>query len=126
MPYVESFLPKVEISTGNSVFILSGGGYGMVVFGNEGTQWVPLFYDLGISVFVVKNSLPKGDKKRTLNDVETTMEILKAQALELKVNWDDAGAMESSVMGISRHRWQRLLMKRSIRHFRFYFIPLSR
>ena len=98
-PYVQVFLPEKSKATGRGVMIFPGGGYGMVAFGHEGTRWAPFFNEQGIAVFVVKYSLPKGDRNRTLKDVTTTMDIIKSHSSTWNLNLDEIGVMGFSAGG---------------------------
>lgn len=99
VPTVEVFLPEKTKSTGKGILIFPGGGYGMVAYQHEGTSWASFFNEQGIAVFVVKYSLPKGDRNRTLTDVTSAMNIIKNKASEWKLNLDDIGVMGFSAGG---------------------------
>lgn len=99
VPYVQVFLPEKRKATGRGIMIFPGGGYGMVAFGHEGTRWAPFFKEQGITVFVVKYSLPKGDRNRTFKDVITAMNIIKSHASNWNLNLKDVGVMGFSAGG---------------------------
>lgn len=98
-PYLEVFLPEKTKANGRGLFIFPGGGYGMVVYGHEGTRWAPFFNEQGIAVFVLKYSLPKGDRNRTFSDVSSAMNIVKTNATNWGLNLSQIGVMGFSAGG---------------------------
>lgn len=98
-PYLEVFLPEKSKANGKGVFIFPGGGYAMVAYGHEGTRWAPFFNEQGIAVFVLKYSLPKGDRSRTFNDVSSAMNIVKTNATNWGLNLSQIGVMGFSAGG---------------------------
>ena len=97
--YLEVFLPEKTKANGRGLFIFPGGGYGMVAYGHEGTRWAPFFNEQGIAVFVLKYSLPKGDRNRTFSDVSSAMNIVKANATNWGLNLSQIGVMGFSAGG---------------------------
>lgn len=98
-PYLEVFLPEKAKANGRGLFIFPGGGYGMVAYGHEGMRWAPFFNEQGIAVFVLKYSLPKGDRNRTFSDVSSAMNIVKTNATNWGLNLSQIGVMGFSAGG---------------------------
>lgn len=70
-------------ATGRAVLILPGGGYRILSMQHEGTDWVPFFHSLGITVVVLGYSMPGGDRNLPVGDALDAMSHLRSHAAEL-------------------------------------------
>lgn len=92
------FLPDKN-PTGRSIVICPGGGYSYVSMENEGTNWVPFFNELGISIFILNYRLPEGDRRVPISDAEQAIKLVRKYSDKWKVNPEDVGIMGFSAGG---------------------------
>lgn len=96
---LQIFAAPDSTSTGRAVLILPGGGYRILSMQHEGTDWVPFFHSLGITVAVLGYSMPDGDRNLPVGDALEAMSYLRSHAAELGVNPADIGIMGFSAGG---------------------------
>ncbi|AVM55608.1 alpha/beta hydrolase [Capnocytophaga sp. oral taxon 864] len=97
--YLEVFLPEKAKANGRGLFIFPGGGYALVAYGHEGRSWAPFFNEQGMAVFVLRYTLPKGNRSRTFNDVVSAMNIVKTNATQWGVDLSQIGVIGFSAGG---------------------------
>ena len=88
-----------EEPSGRAVVALPGGGYSHLAMEHEGTDWAPYFNQQGISLFVLKYRMPKGDRTIPLSDAQNAIRMVRDSALAWQVNPLDVGIMGSSAGG---------------------------
>lgn len=90
--------PDADLNS-KTILILPGGGYQGHAMEHEGFDWIPFFNNLGINVVVLKYQLPNGDPSIPFNDVKTTIQALKNNSEELKLDPNGIGIMGFSAGG---------------------------
>lgn len=103
-PSLTIYLPAKEKATGAAVIVCPGGGYGMLVMGNEGHVIAQYFADHGIAAFALKYRLP--DEKRMkdksiapLQDAQRALQLVRLRADEWGVDTSKVGIMGFSAGG---------------------------
>jgi len=95
--------PK-EKSNGTAVVICPGGGYGVLAAGHEGSEVAQQFNKAGITAFVLRYRLPKGecmtDKAFVpLMDAQQAIYFVRAQAKQYNIDPNKIGIMGFSAGG---------------------------
>ncbi len=96
---LQIFRAPDSTATGRAVLILPGGGYRILSMQHEGTDWVPFFHSLGITVAVLGYSMPDGDRNLPVGDALDAMSYLRTHAADLGVNPAEIGIMGFSAGG---------------------------
>jgi len=102
-PSIEVFLPKGE-SNGTGVVICPGGGYKILAYDWEGTRMAEWFSEMGVAAFVLKYRLPHWESsdcrdKVALDDAQTAMKLVRANADKYQIDPDRLGVMGFSAGG---------------------------
>lgn len=87
-----------ENPDGRAMLAFPGGGYSSTGIGNN-ALWAPLCDSLGISLFILKYRMPKGDPSVTLGDAEASMRLIREHAAEWGVDPAKIGVMGTSAGG---------------------------
>lgn len=85
--------------TGRAVVDCPGGGYVGLSMDNEGHNWASFFNEKGISYFVLKYRMPKGNRNIPVSDAESAMRLVRDSADRWKINPYDVGIMGFSAGG---------------------------
>jgi acetyl esterase/lipase len=103
-PTIEVYLPTRQISTGKAVVIFPGGGYGILAYDWEGTDFAKWLNSQGIAGIVVKYRLPKSEsltdpKEVPLLDAQRAIRLVRHHAEEWKIDTSQIGVMGFSAGG---------------------------
>ncbi len=90
--------PK-DTNSHRAVLICPGGGYSRYSMNNEGFDWVSYFHSQGMTVAVLKYTLPHGNPALPGRDAAQAMRILKERSAQWQVNPDSIGVMGFSAGG---------------------------
>ncbi len=93
------FRATEEKANGKAVIIIPGGGYSYVAGSYEGSDWAPLFLDLGFTAAVLTYNLPHGNPEIPLADGRAALQYLRDNAEDLRINPDLIGVMGFSAGG---------------------------
>lgn len=104
VPQIEIYLPAKKIATGQAVLIFPGGGYGILAYDWEGTDFAKFLNSKGIAGIVVKYRLPNSkwatDKHNVpLQDAQRAMRLTRSKAAEWNINPRDIGIIGFSAGG---------------------------
>ncbi len=91
------FLP--DQPTGRAIVDCPGGGYVWLSMDKEGYDWADYFNQKGISYFVLKYRLPKGNHQLPVSDAENAIRLVRDSANQWKINPYDVGIMGFSAGG---------------------------
>lgn len=103
-PTIEVYLPTKQIATGKAVVIFPGGGYGILAYDWEGTDFAKWLNAQGIAGIVVKYRLPKSEsltdpKEVPLLDAQRAMRLARHHAAEWSIDPAKIGVMGFSAGG---------------------------
>lgn len=103
-PTIEVYLPTRQIATGKAVLIFPGGGYGILAYDWEGTDFAKWLNAQGIAGIVVKYRLPKSEsltdpKEVPLLDAQRAMRLARHHAAEWSIDPAQIGVMGFSAGG---------------------------
>lgn len=104
VPQIEVYLPAKKIATGQAVLIFPGGGYGILAYDWEGTDFAKLLNAKGIAGIVVKYRLP-GSKSVTekhkvpLQDAQRAIRTVRHNATEWNIDPNNVGIIGFSAGG---------------------------
>jgi acetyl esterase/lipase len=100
VPTLTPFFANPDRSTGASVVVCPGGGYGGLA-GHEGRDYAMWLNELGISAFVLKYRLGSGGYRHPvmLNDAARAVRYVRSKAAEWKLNANKVAIMGSSAGG---------------------------
>lgn len=104
VPQIEVYLPAKKIATGQAVLIFPGGGYGILAYDWEGTDFAKLLNSKGVAGIVVKYRLP-GSKSVTekhkvpLQDAQRAMRLVRSKAPEWNIDPNKIGILGFSAGG---------------------------
>lgn len=97
--WVKVFLPEKSKATGRAIVICPGGGYQHLAMEHEGTDWAPVFNNMGITAIVLHYRMPHGDHRIPIEDAEQAMRLVRHNAKAWGINPNDVGIMGSSAGG---------------------------
>ncbi|OUW34459.1 MAG: esterase [Flavobacteriaceae bacterium TMED179] len=103
-PSIEIYLPSKSIRTGKAVVICPGGGYGILAYDWEGTDFAKLLNSKGIAAFVLKYRLPVSSsiidpKWAPLQDAQQAFRLIRSNAKKWDINPTTIGIMGFSAGG---------------------------
>ncbi|MCM4167458.1 Acetyl esterase [Arenibacter antarcticus] len=103
-PTIEVYLPAKKIATGQAVLIFPGGGYGILAYDWEGTDFAKLLNSKGIAGIVVKYRLPSSKSatekhKVPLQDAQRAMRLVRSKAMEWNIDSNNIGIIGFSAGG---------------------------
>lgn len=103
-PSIEVYLPTQQIATGEAVVIFPGGGYGILAYDWEGTDFAKWLNSQGIAGIVVKYRLPLStsltDRKEVpLLDAQRAIRLVRQHAEPWHINPNQVGVMGFSAGG---------------------------
>src|SRR5690606_5925238 len=104
IPTIEVYLPAKQISTGKAVVIFPGGGYGILAYDWEGTDFAKWLNAQGIAGIVVKYRLPISEsltdpKEVPLLDAQRAIRLVRQNAASWNIDPAKVGAMGFSAGG---------------------------
>ena len=91
-------------STGASVIICPGGGYGILAINHEGHNFAKWFAEKGVTAFVLKYRLPQNElfsesHVRPLQDAQQSLRLVRKNAQKFGIDPDKIGIMGFSAGG---------------------------
>ncbi len=103
-PTVEVYLPAKQIATGQAVVIFPGGGYGILAYDWEGTDFAKWLNAQGIAGIVVKYRLPVSEsltdpKEVPLLDAQRAIRLVRQNATAWNIDPTRVGVMGFSAGG---------------------------
>ena len=103
-PIIEVYLPTKQNSTGEAVVIFPGGGYGILAYDWEGTDFAKWLNSEGIAGIVVKYRLPiskslTNPKEVPLMYAQRALRLVRKHAAEWSINPAKIGVMGFSAGG---------------------------
>ena len=103
-PSIEVYLPTQQIATGEAVLIFPGGGYGILAYDWEGTDFAKWLNSQGIAGIVVKYRLPLSTsltdpKEVPLLDAQRAIRLVRQHAEDWHINPNQVGIMGFSAGG---------------------------
>jgi acetyl esterase/lipase len=103
-PTIEVYLPTRQIANGKAVVIFPGGGYGILAYDWEGTDFAKWLNAQGIAGIVVKYRLPKSEsltdpKEVPLLDAQRAIRLVRQHASDWKIDPSQIGVMGFSAGG---------------------------
>ena len=100
IPTITPYLPAADKSSGTSIVVCPGGGYGGLA-GHEGEGYAKWLADNGVAAFVLKYRLgSKGYRHPVmLGDVSRAIRLVRSRAGEWKLDAKRVGVMGSSAGG---------------------------
>lgn len=104
IPTIEVYLPAKQISTGKAVVIFPGGGYGILAYDWEGTDFAKWLNSQGIAGIVVKYRLPiskslSDPKEVPLMDAQRAVRLVRQNAADWSIDPAKVGVMGFSAGG---------------------------
>jgi acetyl esterase/lipase len=104
IPTIEVYLPAKQIATGQAVVIFPGGGYGILAYDWEGTDFAKWLNSQGIAGIVVKYRLPKSasltdPKEVPLMDAQRAMRLVRQNSSGWNIDPSKIGIMGFSAGG---------------------------
>jgi acetyl esterase/lipase len=104
IPSIEVYLPTKQIATGEAVVIFPGGGYGILAYDWEGTDFAKWLNAQGIAGIVVKYRLPISTsltdaKEVPLLDAQRAIRLVRQHAAAWHINPSKVGIMGFSAGG---------------------------
>ncbi|RIW14989.1 alpha/beta hydrolase [Algoriphagus lacus] len=103
-PTIEVYLPTKQIATGKAVVIFPGGGYGILAYDWEGTDFAKWLNAQGIAGIVVKYRLPiskslTDPKEVPLMDAQRAIRLVRQNAAAWNIDPAKVGVMGFSAGG---------------------------
>jgi acetyl esterase/lipase len=103
-PDIAVYLPTRGIATGQAVVICPGGGYGILAYDKEGTDFAKWLNSKGIAAFVLKYRLPNSKSNvvpylSPLLDAKRAVRLVRANASKWNIKKDKVGIMGFSAGG---------------------------
>lgn len=103
-PTIEVYLPTKQAATGEAVVIFPGGGYAILAYDWEGTDFAKWFNAQGIAAIVVKYRLPiskslTDPKEVPLMDAQRAVRMVRHHALDWNIDPAKVGVMGFSAGG---------------------------
>lgn len=104
IPTIEVYLPTKQIATGQAVVIFPGGGYSILAYDWEGTDFAKWLNSQGIAGIVVKYRLPKSTslldpKEVPLMDAQRAIRLVRQNASGWNIDPTKVGIMGFSAGG---------------------------
>jgi len=104
IPSIEVYLPTKQSATGEAVLIFPGGGYGILAYDWEGTDFAKWLNSHGIAGIVVKYRLPistslTDPKEVPLLDAQRAIRLVRQNAEDWNINPSKVGIMGFSAGG---------------------------
>ncbi|MFM1878063.1 MAG: hypothetical protein RLZZ241_929 [Bacteroidota bacterium] len=104
IPTIEVYLANAEKNTGKAVLILPGGGYRILAYEWEGTEFAKWLASEGITGIVLKYRLPVSESLETpalvpLADAQRAMRVCRNLALDWGIHTNKIGVMGFSAGG---------------------------
>lgn len=104
VPQLEVYLPSKKNATGQAVLIFPGGGYGILAYDWEGTDFAKLLNSKGIAGIVVKYRLPSAKSQTNrhtvpLQDAQRAMRTVRHKAPEWNIDPTNIGIIGFSAGG---------------------------
>jgi len=104
IPDMAVYLPSKEIATGQAVVICPGGGYRILAYNKEGTDFAKYFNAHGIAAIVLKYRLPDDEsnvhpEKSPLMDAKRAIRLVRFNAGKWNINNGKVGIMGFSAGG---------------------------
>jgi acetyl esterase/lipase len=104
IPTIEVYLPAKQIATGKAVVIFPGGGYGILAYDWEGTDFAKWLNAQGIAGIVVKYRLPiskslTDPKEVPLMDAQRAIRLVRQNAVAWNIDPAKVGIMGFSAGG---------------------------
>jgi acetyl esterase/lipase len=93
------YLANKNEATGRAVLIVPGGAYRFVAIEHEGFDWASFFIPKGISCFVLKYRMPKGNRLVPIGDAEQAMKLIRRNAEKWNIDPNQVGIMGFSAGG---------------------------
>ena len=103
-PDIAVYLPTRGIATGQAVVICPGGGYGILAYDKEGTDFAKWLNSKGIAAIVLKYRLPNSKSnvvphQSPLLDAKRAVRLVRANAAKWNIKADKVGIMGFSAGG---------------------------
>lgn len=103
-PSLEVYLPEASVATGKAVLIFPGGGYAILAYDWEGTEFAKWLQSHGIAGIVVKYRLPLSEsltdaKEVPLLDAQRAIRLTRHHADEWGLDREQIGVMGFSAGG---------------------------
>ncbi|PIB37511.1 hypothetical protein BFP72_10415 [Reichenbachiella sp. 5M10] len=103
-PSIEVYLPSHGNATGQAVLICPGGGYGILAYDKEGTDFAKWLNGYGIAGIVLKYRLPEDDSNLTphlspLMDAKQGITLIRTHAQAWNIDPNQVGIMGFSAGG---------------------------
>src|SRR3954471_3800770 len=95
-PSIEVHTVDRGLNTGAAVILVAGGGHNTLNVGSESADFVPFFYNYGVSTIILRNRLrrdgynPKTDE---VYDAQQAIRLVRAHAKEWRIDPDRIGIM---------------------------------
>jgi len=104
IPEIEVYFPTKQVQNGQAVVILPGGGYRILAYDWEGTDFAKWFNSEGITGIVLKYRLPDPDSQSSpeevpLLDAQRAIRLVRHHAKEWGIDPDKIGVMGFSAGG---------------------------
>lgn len=104
VPQIEVYLPSKKNATGQAVLIFPGGGYGILAYDWEGTDFAKFLNSKGIAGIVVKYRLPSAKSQTDmhnvpLQDAQRAMRTVRSMATEWNIDPRNIGIIGFSAGG---------------------------
>lgn len=104
IPQIEVYLPAKKIATGQAVLIFPGGGYHILAYDWEGSDFAKLLNAKGIAGIVVKYRLPSVKSQTEihqvpLQDAQRALRTVRYNAAEWNIDPDKIGILGFSAGG---------------------------
>lgn len=95
-PSIEVHLVDRGINTGAAIILAAGGGHNTLNVGGESADFVPFFYNYGVTTVILRNRLRKDGyiaEKDAVNDALQAIRLVRAYAKEWNVDPNKIGIM---------------------------------
>ncbi len=95
-PSIEIHPADAAMNTGATVILVPGGGHNTLNVGSEGADFVPYFYNYGVTTVILRNRLRRdGYNPQTdeVNDALQSIRLVRAHAKELHLDPNKIGMM---------------------------------
>ena len=116
-PSIEVHTVDGNLNTGSAVILAAGGGHNSLNVGSESADFVPFFYNYGISTIILRNRLRRdGYNPRTdeVYDAQQAIRLVRAHAKDWGIDPNKIGIMGFSA-GAELRRRRRLRLTTSIK-----------